>query len=221
MGLTVKNESDRTTVLVYGEIGDYFGVTAAELRSQLQASPSGKPLEVRVDSVGGDFYEAISIRSELRRHNSPVAVYVDGLAASAGSLIAMAGDTIEMSQGAWMMIHEVHASISNASEADLLEAASRVGKMNQQIADIYKPRWKAEASLADALAAETWLSDSEAVEAGLADTVATEAIAAAAKVDAAERGFSAVPEVLKTKPIDFTTYKADGLRVISEFLPTE
>jgi ATP-dependent Clp endopeptidase proteolytic subunit ClpP len=154
---------------VYDEIG-FWGVSAADFNAQLQAvqAPS---IEVHINSPGGDVFDGLAICNLLRAHPKPVDVVVDGLAASAASYIAMAGDTVTVMPNSQMMIHDASGlCIGNATDMALM--AELLDRMSANIAGIYatktgKPAddWRA------AMKAETWYDADEAVEAGLADRV--------------------------------------------------
>lgn len=166
--------SDSATVWVYDVIGDW-GVSAAELVPAIEqiTAPS---IEVRVNSPGGDYFAGVAIANALVRHPAAVTVHVDALAASAASVIAMAGDDIVMYPGAQMMIHDaLTMTIGNAAEhtktAALLDSASN------DIAAVYASRAAAsgqQGELTSAAAfralmqAETWLTAEQAVSSGLA-----------------------------------------------------
>lgn len=160
-----------TSVYIYDEVG-YFGVTAADFVKEV--SSIGNAIELHVNSPGGDVFDGIAIYNVLKNHPHGVTTYVDGLAASAASFIAMAGGQVVIERNAQMMIHEAHGlCIGNA--ADARELADLLDKSSDNIADIYAQKaggivedWRA------AMRAETWYSAQEAVDAGLADRVGSE-----------------------------------------------
>lgn len=157
-------------VMIYDEIG-YFGVTASDFVRELNALDVGS-ITLKINSPGGEVFDGLAIYNAVKDHKANVAVQIDGLAASAASFIAMAGDTIAIQRNAAMMIHDASGlAIGNASDmrelADLLDGAS------DNIADIYSQRaggtvdeWRAR------MRATTWYNNgAEAVAAGLADSV--------------------------------------------------
>jgi len=158
-------------VYIYDEIG-WFGVTAADLVQELRGLTSAR-LSVRLNTPGGDAFDSIAILNALRAHPASVEVTVDSLAASGGSIIAMAGDTVTMAPGSQMMIHNASGLvIGNA--VDMREMADLLERQDANIASIYQSR--AGGKLGDwqtAMKAETWYSAQEAVDAGLADVVGT------------------------------------------------
>lgn len=173
MGLKITNaKGERPTVTLYGIIGDEWGgVTADQFRKELAQIPTKDPINLHIHSDGGSFFDGVAIHSQLKQRKGDVHVVVDGLAASAASLVAMAGKTITMAQHSWMMIHEAHGMMHGRA-ADFRAAADRLDATNAEIASIYASRWKGSADeLSAAITAETWLDADGTVAAGLADMV--------------------------------------------------
>lgn len=154
-------------VHIYDEIG-IWGVSAQAFASEIKELDA-ETLQVYVNSPGGDAYDGIAIMNALRRHSARVEITVDGLAASAASIICMAGDRVVMNRGAEIMVHETW-SMAMGSSAELRKAADQLDKLSTSYADAYAARaggtrdeWR------EAMRAETWYSAEEAVEAKLAD----------------------------------------------------
>lgn len=162
---------DTAELYIYDEIG-YWGVTAGDVAFVLSQVTSPK-LTVRLNSPGGDVFDGVAIYNLLLDHAAMVDVVVDGLAASAASFIAMAGETVTANSGSQFMIHDAWGlAIGNA--ADMTEMASVLEKTSAMIASIYAERAGGEADgWRTAMLAETWYSAQEAVDAGLADEVVT------------------------------------------------
>ena len=164
---------DKATVRIYGDIGtswwDDDAVSAASFAKDLDDIGSVGQIEVHLNSPGGIAFDGVTIMNLLKDHPANVTVYVDGLAASAASIIAMAGDEVVMGRGAQMMIHD--AATWSAGNADQLRKDAEVlDGLSQAMAEVYAERTgKTAAEMRDAMRAETWYSDAEAVEAGLAD----------------------------------------------------
>lgn len=156
---------------VFDEIG-FWGISASELNAQLQALSSSS-IEVHINSPGGDVFDGIAILNMLRGHPATINVIVDGLAASAASFIAMAGNTITMMPNSQMMIHDA-SGICMGNHADMTAMAELLDKCSDNIASIYAGR--AGGTVTDwrtLMRAETWLSAEETVDVGLADMVAS------------------------------------------------
>lgn len=161
--------ADNAEVSIYDEIG-YWGVTASEFVKEL-GSVQATNLSVRINSPGGDVFDGLAILNSLRAHPAKKTVTVEGLAASAASFIAMAGDTIQMAPQSMMMIHDASGlAIGNAQ--DMRELADLLDKTSDNIAAVYAQRTgKPQDEWRKAMLAETWYTDQEAVDAGLADSV--------------------------------------------------
>jgi ATP-dependent protease ClpP protease subunit len=166
----IKNlAADNAVVSIYDEIGGW-GVTASEFVADLKGI-TARSITLNINSPGGDVFDGLAILNALRQHTSSVNVVIDGMAASAASFIAMAGDTVKIAPNAMMMIHDASGlCIDNAK--GMREMADLLDKTSQNIASIYASRaggdvedWRA------AMQAETWYTDQEAVDAGLADEI--------------------------------------------------
>lgn len=162
-----------TRVDVYDDIGEggWFseGLTAKSFANQL-AGLSG-PLEVHINSGGGDVWDGISIKNAIETHKGHVTTVVDGIAASIASVIAQAGTERVMMPGSMLMIHEAFTYAAGNS-AELAKTAATLDEVSANLAAIYArsaggtaDQWRA------AMKEETWYTADQAVEAGLADRV--------------------------------------------------
>ena len=160
--------ADTTEIILYGEISPYWGITADRVMEQLNAVTTAK-LTLRINSVGGDIFEAAAIYNAIRRHPSEKTAAIDGLAASCASWLALAADKVTIGTGAYMMIHNVWTYTAGEA-ADLRAEADLLDKMSANIAAIYAAKTGTPVENWVALMdAETWFTAAEAVEAGLAD----------------------------------------------------
>lgn len=166
-------EADETaTISIYDAIGqDYFtgeGITAKRVAGALR-SVGKNPVTVNVNSPGGDMFEGLAIYNLLREHPAEVTVRVMGMAASAASIIAMAGDTIEMGLGSFLMIHNSWGMVVG-NQNDMRDAAAVFAEFDAAMVDIYAARTGAEkAEIANMMGAETWLRTDVAIAQGFAD----------------------------------------------------
>lgn len=159
----------KATVRIYSEIG-YFGVTAEDFASEIEAIAAPE-IEVQINSPGGLVFDGIAIFNALRAHPARVTTRVDGIAASAASVIAQAGDHRVMVESAQMMIHEARGLVVGTA-GEMREFAELLDKQSDVIAGIYANRSGGDAAkFRDLMAAETWLTDKEAIDNGLADEV--------------------------------------------------
>ncbi len=170
---------------VYGVIGGFWGdVAAADIVPAIRALDVAT-LEVYINSPGGDVYEGIAIRNAIRQHPAHVVTHVDGLAASAASFIACAGDEVVMGENAELMIHDAW-TIAMGNAEDMRQVGEDLDRVSDNIAAMYATKAGGEAADWRAvMKAEAWYSAAEAVAAGLADRaegaeVAAEPAAAAA-----------------------------------------
>lgn len=152
-----------------GESWDGSGVTAKRIGAALRAIGSGKDVTVNVNSPGGDFFEGVAIYNLLRQHQGKVTVRVMGLAASAASVIAMAGDEILMGDGAFIMVHNAWA-VAIGNRHDMRDAADRLEPFDAAMANVYAARAGISVDEAAALMdKETWIGATQAIEDGFAD----------------------------------------------------
>lgn len=178
---TLKNsakDDDATDLYIYDEIMPAYlaewigGVSAEGMIAQLNEITTST-INVRINSPGGAVFEAIAIYNALINHSATVNVFVDSLAASAASVIAMAGDKVTMMIGSQLMIHDA-MGIEMGNAAELREYAEFLDKQSNNIASIYAEKTGGDAADFRALMLkETWLFAEEAVELGLADEVYT------------------------------------------------
>lgn len=160
-------------VLIFDPIGE--GVSAKDVA---EAIPAGATeILVRINSPGGDVYQGIAIYSVLKNSGAKVRVRVEGVAASAASLIAMAGDEIEMCDGSFMLVHEPWGG--GVGTADDLQAASEdMARMRDSFIAIYAKRTgRSAAEIAALMKEDRLLTAQEAVELGFADSISAGAAA--------------------------------------------
>ena len=169
----VRNEGEKRTLLLDGEISDetWFGdeVTPAIFREELNAAKGDVILWL--NSPGGDCFAAAQIYNMLMDYPGKVAVKIDGLAASAASVIAMAGSTVEISPVGMMMIHNP-MTISIGDVQEMERAIALLAEVKESIINAYEiktglPR----AKISRLMDAETWMNAKKAVELGFADSV--------------------------------------------------
>jgi ATP-dependent protease ClpP protease subunit len=159
-------------LLVYDEIGqtwDGTGVTAADVKQAIDNAGQFSSISLRINSPGGDAFEGVAIFNLLRDQKKPIAVKVDGIAASAASVIAMAGDTVSMGTGSMLMIHNAWALAVGDATA-LRKEAETLDAVSLSIADVYAAKTgKPAADIKSMMDAETWMSAEQAVAEGFAD----------------------------------------------------
>lgn len=162
-----------TTITIYEPIGyDWWtgeGVTAKRIAGALRAIGGDVDVTVNINSPGGDVFEGLAIYNLLREHKGKVTVQVLGLAASAASFIAMAGDEIQIARAGFMMIHNAW-TIAAGDRNDFTEVADFLDQIDATLADIYSVRTGDEpAAMRTLMDVETWMGGTAAVDAGFAD----------------------------------------------------
>jgi ATP-dependent protease ClpP protease subunit len=162
-------------LLVYDEIGENYwtggGVTAQGVANAIENAGAFDRIAVRVNSPGGDCFEGVAIYNLIRSQGKPVDVFVDGLAASAASVIAMSGDTVSVGVGAMLMIHNA-ATFAYGDGPAFLKIADTLDKISQTVGSIYVAKTKQTADQVKALMdAETWMGAQEAIDNGFADAI--------------------------------------------------
>jgi len=165
-------KSDNATITILDVIGeDYWtggGVTAKRIEAALR-SIGNKDITVDINSPGGDFFEGIAIYNLLRAHQAKVTVRVLGLAASAASVIAMAGDEVHIGKAAFLMVHNAWV-VAAGNRHDLAAAAAMMEPFDEAMAGLYADRTGVDVKTAASwMDGETWFNGLQAVDNGLAD----------------------------------------------------
>ena len=147
------------------------GVTAKRIAAALRFIGADKDVVVLINSPGGDLFEGMAIYNLLREHQGSVQVKVLGLAASAASVIAMAGDEILIARAGFLMIHNTWV-VAIGNQHDLRDIADTLKPFDDAMADIYAARAGIKPAKAQAMMdAETWINGSSAVDQGFADAL--------------------------------------------------
>jgi ATP-dependent protease ClpP protease subunit len=181
--------NDSAEILIYGDIGESWwgeSVTAKEFVREV-AALDVKNLTIRINSAGGSVSDGIAIYNAIKRHPANVTVVIDALAASAASLIAMAGDTVEMAENALLMIHAPWGGVAGNS-ANLREYADLLDTYAKAMSTSYatktgRPQEEMLALLTDGI--DHWYDSDSAISEKFIDA-ATPALALAASLDRAE-----------------------------------
>lgn len=180
---TIRARGTGAEVLIYDEIGAY-GVSAKGFLAELGALPDGVPIDLRLNSPGGSVFDAVAIFNALTRHTGTIIVWIDGIAASAASYVAMAGDEIVMPENAFLMIHDP-SGIVMGTATDMRDMAATMDKIAGSMVRGYAAKsGKSEEEIATLMAAETWFDAKDALDAGLATRMA-EPVRIAASFDIA------------------------------------
>lgn len=164
----VKLAGGAAVISILGMVGDQ--ATAASVSAALK-QVGNRPVRLELNSIGGDYFEGAGIYNLLRQHAAGVTVQVLGIAASAASLIAMAGRRIEVARNAQIMVHRAWL-VAAGNTATMAEAAAFLARVDQALAEVYAARTgQTVAKVAAMMEVETFLSSSEAVALGFADSM--------------------------------------------------
>jgi len=154
------------TLALMGDVG--FEITDQNVALALKGVPKGTPLNISINSYGGDALAGIAVHNILARHEGPKRVVIEGIAASAASLIAMAGDEIIMPENAFMMVHEAWGGALGDAET-MRQQADMLEKISGAYRRTYAARsGQTEEAVAALMAAETWFTAEDAVTNGFA-----------------------------------------------------
>lgn len=183
-------------ISIYDEIGNW-GISAKQFAEELQGYSNINSIELRIHSPGGDVFEGMAIYNLLAQHPAHIDGYIDGLAASMGSVIAMACDVLHIPENAMMMIHKPWG-IQGGDAEDMRRYADLLDKVEESLISAYmKKSGKSEEEIKDLLTDETWFTGQEAVEAGFADQLIAPLQAAAQLQSNRLKEFKTMPETLK------------------------
>lgn len=166
-------QTPENTINILDVIGeDIFGegITSRRVSAALRRI-GDQEVFVDINSPGGDFFEGVAIYNMLRQHSQKVNVRILGLAASAASVIAMAGDEIQIGRAGFMMVHNAWV-IAMGNRHDMSEAAAILEPFDDAMASVYAAQAGVEKSqAAEWMDNETWFNGEQAVEAGLATSL--------------------------------------------------
>lgn len=167
--LKVENAAESATIYLYDIIDSYFGVAAESFNKELMAL-KGKPVSLRINSPGGDVSDARAMATVIAQHGD-VTAYIDGLAASAATYVALAANKVHMADGSFFMVHNAW-TLAYGNKNDFMELAALLDKFDQSIVNDYaKKTGKPIAEITEWMNAETWFTAQEALDNGFVDSV--------------------------------------------------
>ncbi|MDX9862466.1 MAG: Clp protease ClpP [Rhodospirillales bacterium] len=185
-----------TEIAIYSDIDSVTGFGPQAMREAL-AEAGGGPITIRLNSQGGNVIDGLACLNLMRSYPGEKTVVIDGMALSIASLIACGGDTVQMAENAWMMIHNPHNECAGDGD-DLRGMAGLLDGMRDQLATVYSAKSKKpKEEILALMAAETWMTGPQAKEAGFVDEV-TASLEVAATFDADR--FSRPPTIQPKEP---------------------
>ncbi len=183
-------------IYIYDEIG-MWGISAKRFTEDLISLGNINHINLHIHSPGGEVFEGIAIYNQLKNHNANITVYIDGLAASMASVIAMVGDEVKMPKNAMMMIHKPWG-VSWGDANDMRDYADLLDKVENVLIPAYMEKTgKTKEEIEAMLGEETWLTAEECVEHGFANTVIEPVKAMASLSSKRIEEFKSMPNSLK------------------------
>ena len=172
--------AESVDVYLFNEIG-MWGVTAQDFIKDIKEY-KGQPMDLHVNCVGGDVFDGMAIYNVLKKRTQKTTVYVEGIAASMGGIIALAGDEVIMSENSLYMIHNAWGGTMGEA-SDMRKYANILEKLSNESADIYSKKTGLPIEqVKDMMNEETWMNAEEALGFGFIDSI-SDAVKVAAKVD--------------------------------------
>jgi ATP-dependent protease ClpP protease subunit len=167
--LKVEDAADSSTVYLYDVIDPYFGIGAADFNKEL-AGLKGKQVNLRINSPGGDVFDARAMATAVAQHGNVIA-HIDGLAASAATYVALAANQVNMADGSFFMIHNAW-TLGYGNKSDFAELVNLLDKIDQSITNDYvKKTGKTIEEITGWMSAETWFTAQDALDNGFVDAV--------------------------------------------------
>lgn len=192
----IENKASEATVYIYDEIG-WFGISAEDFIKDFNAIDA-KTINIRLNTPGGSVFDGTAIFNAIRQHKSKTITHIDGLAASIGSIIALASDEVRMAENAFFMLHEAWSIV--IGNADIMrEEAELLDKVDGVIAKTYMDKTgKDKKEIKKLMKKETWMTADEAKEMGFIDVIDGEKEDEKAKATLFDLSvFANVPDELK------------------------
>ncbi|MBI6513166.1 Clp protease ClpP [Proteus sp. PR00174] len=191
-------EDQTVDIYIYDEIGGW-GISARRFTEDLISLGNLSHINLHIHSPGGEVFDGIAIYNQLKNHSATITVFIDGLAASMASVIAMVGDTVIMPKNAMMMIHKPWG-VSWGDANDMREYADLLDKLENVLIPAYVAKTgKTTEEITAMLEQETWLDGDECVEHGFADKVIEPVKAMASLTSKRIEEFSSMPSAIKNQ----------------------
>jgi len=167
-------------VYIFDEIGAY-GITAQDFISEMKEYKD-TPVNLRINCIGGDVFDGMAMYNIIKKREAKTTAYIEGIAASMGSVIALAADEVIMAENSLFMIHNAWGGAMGEAE-DMRKTASILEKISGEIANIYERKTRLSLNrIIEMMDKETWLNANEAYELGFIDLI-SDSIKVAAKYD--------------------------------------
>ena len=177
----IQNKASETAdIYIFDEIGMY-GVTAQDFIGEIKELKN-TPINLRINSLGGDVFNGMAIYNVIKKREAKTTVYIEGIAASIATIIALGADEVVMSENSLFMIHNAWGGTMGDAK-DMRKSAETLEKISTELTEIYmKKTGLSYDVVSNMMDEETWLNSEEAYELGFVDTI-SDAIKIAAKYD--------------------------------------
>lgn len=213
----VRNASE-ASLYIYDVIDSYWGVSALGVIDAIAQAGDAEVLHVYINSPGGDVFEGRAIMAALNRFKGKTVAHIDSLCASAATSIALACNEVEMTEGAFFMIHNA-SGMAWGDKTAMRETADLLEKIEGSIVNDYKEKTgKEESQIVDWMNAETWFTAAEALEHGFVDRIA-DAPAAKTKNTWNLAAFAKAPQSLLNVVNSIETFNSDEIAFLDEMVP--
>ena len=164
------NSAEVATLKIYDYVGKYEEVNTENIQNQLDEC-NGKTLEIYINSYGGEVFEGFAIYNMLQRYKGYKKVYIDGIAASIASVIAMAGNEVIMNKASMLMIHNA-SGCAFGTFKEMEQVAEALKKINEVIRGVYKEKTNLDdETLTTLMDNESYLTAQECVDYGFANNI--------------------------------------------------
>lgn len=216
-----KDEAESLSIKIYDEISSdgWYGISANDISDQL-ASANGKPLNIYINSYGGEVFEGFAIYNTLKNYGGYKTVYIDGIAASIASVIAMSGDKVIMNEASMMMIHNA-SGLAYGNAEEMQKVVNALEQINEVIRGVYMNKTGMEESqIKELMDNETYLKPQECIDYGFADEILNgkveEEDTTVAMNNLMDSFANRINQLKEIKELGFEAKAQDGIRIADE-----
>ena len=220
MKYAFKDEAEALSIKIYDEIGDDGwggGITTETINEQLQ-NANDKPLNIYINSYGGEVFEGFAIYNMLKNYKGFKTVYVDGIAASIASVIAMCGNKVVMNKASMLMIHNA-SGLAYGNAEEMKKVVNALEQINEVIRGVYMAKTGMdEATIKNLMDNETYLKPQDALDYGFIDEILEEEkqVDNTAMTNLMDSFANRINQLREIKNICLETPTQDGVSVVDE-----
>jgi len=220
MKYAFKDEAEALSIKIYDEIGDDGwggGITTETINEQLQ-NANDKPLNIYINSYGGEVFEGFAIYNTLKNYKGYKTVYVDGIAASIASVIAMCGNKVVMNKASMLMVHNA-SGLAYGNADEMKKVVNALEQINEVIRGVYMAKTGMdEDTIKNLMDNETYLKPQEALDYGFIDEILEEEkqVDNTAMTNLMDSFANRINQLREIKNICLETPTQDGVSVVDE-----